>query len=66
MALNTQRESKSQTGRRPYRGNELARDVQAGRYFMTLTNRRIKQNLAALWDHDDEMTTQAANAWLGK
>jgi hypothetical protein len=43
---------------------DAARDVQAGRYFMTLTNRRIKQNLAALWDHDDEMTTKAADAWL--
>jgi alkylation response protein AidB-like acyl-CoA dehydrogenase len=43
---------------------EAARDIQAGRYFMTLTNRRIKQNLAALWDHDDEVTTATANAWL--
>jgi alkylation response protein AidB-like acyl-CoA dehydrogenase len=42
------------------------RDIQAGRYFMALANRRIKQNLAALWDHDDEMTTATANAWLGK
>jgi len=41
-------------------------DLQAGRYFMALANRRIKQNLAALWDHDDEMTTVTANAWLGK
>ena len=40
------------------------RDIQAGRYFLTLANRRIKQKLAALWDHDDEMTTATANAWL--
>jgi acyl-CoA dehydrogenase family member 9 len=40
------------------------RDIQAGRYFLTLANRRIKQNLAALRDHDDEMTTCTANAWL--
>ncbi len=45
---------------------EAQRDIQAGRYFMTLTNRRIKQNLAALWDHDDEMTTATANRWLEK
>lgn len=43
---------------------EAARDIQAGRYFMALTNRRIKQNLAALWDHDDEMTTATADSWL--
>ncbi|MBM3993956.1 MAG: acyl-CoA dehydrogenase [Planctomycetes bacterium] len=45
---------------------DLQRDIQAGRYFMTLANRRIKQNLAALWDQDDEMTTATADAWLGK
>lgn len=42
------------------------RETQAGRYFLTLANRRIKQNLAALWDNDDEVTTRTANAWLGK
>jgi acyl-CoA dehydrogenase family member 9 len=41
---------------------ELARDVQSGRYFLALANRRIRQNLAALWDNDDEMTTRTANA----
>jgi alkylation response protein AidB-like acyl-CoA dehydrogenase len=45
-------------------GGDTQAHIQAGRYFMALANRRIKQNLAALWDHDDEMTTQAANAWL--
>jgi acyl-CoA dehydrogenase family member 9 len=45
---------------------EVTRDIQAGRYFMALTNRRIKQNLAALWDHDDSLTTSTANAWLVK
>ena len=45
---------------------DAQRDIQAGRYFMALTNRRIKQNLAALWDHDDAQTTATANAWLGK
>jgi acyl-CoA dehydrogenase family member 9 len=49
------------------RGNltpEQTRQVQAGRYFLTLANRRIKQNLAALWDNDDEQTTLTANAVL--
>lgn len=40
------------------------REIQAGRYFMALTNRRIRQNLAALWENDDDMTTATANAWL--
>jgi alkylation response protein AidB-like acyl-CoA dehydrogenase len=42
----------------------LERDLQAGRYFMTLANRRIKQNLAALWDNDDTATTRTADIWL--
>ncbi|MBY0528290.1 MAG: acyl-CoA dehydrogenase family protein [Gemmataceae bacterium] len=45
---------------------EVQRDVAAGRYFMHLTNRRIKQNLAALWDNDDEQTTAAAQGALDK
>jgi hypothetical protein len=44
----------------------LERDVQAGRYFLTLADRRIKQSLAALWDNDDAATTRTANLWLGK
>jgi hypothetical protein len=44
--------------------DEVRRDAQAGRYFLTLANRRIKQNLAALSDNDDEMTTATANAAL--
>jgi hypothetical protein len=45
---------------------ETQREIQAGRYFLAMANRRIKQNLAALWDHDDEMTTKTADAWLRK
>jgi alkylation response protein AidB-like acyl-CoA dehydrogenase len=45
---------------------EVAADVAAGRYFLRLANRRIQQNLAALWDNDDEQTTAAANAALGR
>jgi alkylation response protein AidB-like acyl-CoA dehydrogenase len=43
---------------------EMRRDAQAGRYFLTLANRRVRQNLAALNDNDDEATTAAANAAL--
>src|SRR5262249_25593130 len=45
---------------------EVNRDVAAGRYFLKLANRRIKQNLAALWDHDDDATTATANAVLDR
>jgi hypothetical protein len=45
---------------------EIQREIQAGRYFMALANRRISQNLAALWDNEDEMTTAVADAWLRK
>lgn len=43
---------------------DVAADVQAGRYFLKLTNRRIQQNLAALWDNDDEATTATADVFL--
>jgi alkylation response protein AidB-like acyl-CoA dehydrogenase len=45
---------------------EIERDVQAGRYFLRLADRRIRQNLAALRDNDDEQTTATANAVLEK
>jgi len=52
------------------RGNNHAegkeRDVQAGHYFLKLADRRIRQNLAALGDNDDEETTKTANLFLGK
>lgn len=44
---------------------ERQHDIQAGRYFLRLADRRIRHNLAALSDNDDEMTTAAANAALG-
>src|SRR5262249_34346127 len=46
------------------RATESDSVVQAGPYFLALANRRIKQNLAALWDNDDELTTRTANAFL--
>jgi alkylation response protein AidB-like acyl-CoA dehydrogenase len=43
---------------------EVKRDVVAGRYFLQVANRRIKQHLAALADNDDEQTTATADAVL--
>ncbi len=45
---------------------DVQREIQAGRYFLAMANRRIKQSLAALWDNEDAMTTATANAWLAK
>jgi alkylation response protein AidB-like acyl-CoA dehydrogenase len=45
---------------------DAQRDVQAGRYFLRLADRRIRQSLAALADNDDAMTTTTADAWLEK
>jgi hypothetical protein len=45
---------------------EVARDVAAGRYFLRLSNRRIKQCLAALSDNEDASTTATADAVLEK
>jgi hypothetical protein len=46
------------------RSDILSRDVVAGRHFLKIAFRRIRQNLAALDDHDDASTTACANAWL--
>lgn len=43
---------------------EVERDVQAGRYFLTISDRRIRQCLAALTDNDDAETTATADAIL--
>src|SRR5207244_7922619 len=45
---------------------ELSRDLLAGKYFLRLANRHVRQHLAALTDNDDAMTTAAANAALEK
>jgi alkylation response protein AidB-like acyl-CoA dehydrogenase len=42
--------------------SELNRDLTAGRYFLKLADRRIRNCLAALNDNDDAMTTEAADA----
>jgi alkylation response protein AidB-like acyl-CoA dehydrogenase len=41
------------------------RELTIGRYYLKSANRRMRQTLAALWDNDDEETTQAADAVLG-
>jgi len=43
---------------------EVARDVTAGRYFLRLSDRRIRQCIDALHDNDDKETTETANAIL--
>ncbi len=43
---------------------EINREVMAGKYFLRLSNRCIRQCLAALTDNDDEMTTAVAKAVL--
>ena len=45
---------------------ERDRQIAAGRYFLRLANRRVKQSLAALSDHDDDAATAAAEMALGR
>lgn len=45
---------------------ELAREVLAGKYYLRLADRRVRQSLAALKDNDDALTTATANAVLEK
>jgi alkylation response protein AidB-like acyl-CoA dehydrogenase len=40
-------------------------EVAAGRHFLRLADRRVRQNLAALADNDDPQTTATADAVLG-
>jgi alkylation response protein AidB-like acyl-CoA dehydrogenase len=45
---------------------EVRRDAQMGRYFLTLSDRRNQQCLAALHANDDEQTTATADALLAR
>ncbi len=45
---------------------EVDRDVQVGRYFLTLSDRKVRQCLAALGDNDDAETTRTADVVLGR
>ncbi len=41
---------------------EIEAELNAGRYFLTLADRRIRLNLAQLWDNADRQTTRTAEA----
>ncbi len=43
-----------------------AQDAEAGRYFLTISDRRVRQCLAALSENDDAATTRAADVALGR
>lgn len=45
---------------------ETARDVQIGKHFLKLSDRKIRQNLAALADNDDADTTATADVVLDR
>ncbi|HEV3082343.1 MAG TPA: acyl-CoA dehydrogenase family protein [Gemmataceae bacterium] len=45
-------------------GADVKKHIAAGKHFLRLASRRIRQNLAALNDNDDEQTTATANAFL--
>jgi alkylation response protein AidB-like acyl-CoA dehydrogenase len=47
-------------------GKYSAADIDAGRYFLKYSDRRIRQSLAALSDHDNDMTTVTANSVLAQ
>ena len=46
------------------RAAQIERDVIVGRHFLRESDRRIRQRLASLHDHDDKLTTAAAQAVL--
>jgi alkylation response protein AidB-like acyl-CoA dehydrogenase len=48
------------------RRDEVERDVQVGRYYLKLSDRKVRQCLAALSDNDDAETTRTADAVLGR
>jgi alkylation response protein AidB-like acyl-CoA dehydrogenase len=45
---------------------EAARDVQIGKHYLRLADRKIRQSLAALGDNDDPSTTSTAEAVLAR
>jgi len=46
-------------------GAELRLLTESGRYYLRTARRRIRQALAALWDNDDEATTNLSRQSLG-
>jgi hypothetical protein len=55
-------------GNSPTNGSETDRkaDLEAGTNFLRIAQRRMDQNFAALFDHDDDSTTATANATLAR
>ncbi len=45
--------------------DDMQRELQAGKYYLRFSDRRIRQCLADLRDNDDEHTTRTADAFLG-
>jgi hypothetical protein len=45
---------------------EVERDVQVGKYYLKLSDRKVRQCLAALNENDDGETTRTADAVLGR
>jgi hypothetical protein len=43
-----------------------AADIDSGRYFLKISDRRIRQSLAALGDNEDAMTTTTATSALAQ
>jgi acyl-CoA dehydrogenase family protein 9 len=55
-----------QKGTGELRAEDFAGEVEAGKYFLSLANRRIDERFAGLHDNDDADTVRAANAALGR
>jgi acyl-CoA dehydrogenase family protein 9 len=48
------------------RTTDFAAELQAGKYFLSLANRRIDERFAGLTDNDDDATVRAADAALAR
>jgi len=46
--------------------SEHAADVEAGKHFLRIADRRISQNIKALYDNDDDATTVTATAAMSR
>jgi acyl-CoA dehydrogenase family protein 9 len=55
-----------QAGAGDARPADFAGEVEAGKYFLTLANRRIEDRFAALTDNEDPETVRAADAALAR
>lgn len=45
---------------------EMKADINAGRFFLKISDRRIREQLARLWDNEDDMTTETADSALAR